>query len=99
MWGRIIALVRKELLTIWRDKRSRAVLLAPPIIQLLVFAYAATYNVDKVRYALLDEDRGQMARELAARFDGSTAFVRVATPATAAQAGDLIDRLAARLDP
>ncbi len=92
MWGRVIALVRKELLAIWRDKRSRAVLMAPPIIQLLVFAYAATYNVDKVRYALLDEDRGQLARELAARFDGSTVFVRVATPATAAQAADLIDR-------
>ena len=92
MWGRIAALMRKELLAIWRDRRSRMVLIAPPIIQLVVFAHAATYNVDHVRYALLDEDRGQAAGELVARFDGAPSFVRTATVATIAEAAELLDR-------
>lgn len=92
MWGRVSALMRKELLAIWRDRRSRAVLVVPPIIQLIVFAHAATYNVDNVRYALVDEDRGQLAAELAARFDGSPAFIRVAAPQTIAEAAGLLDR-------
>lgn len=92
MWRRIAALLRKELLALWRDPRSRLVLILPPIIQLVLFAHAATYDIDNVRYALWDEDRGQAARELAARFDGSTAFQRVAIVATGAEAADLIER-------
>lgn len=92
MWSRVAALVRKELLAVWRDRRSRMVLIAPPFIQLVLFAYAATYNVDHVRYALFDEDRGQAAQELAARFNGAPAFVRVATAATAGEAAGLLDR-------
>jgi len=92
MWSRIIGLLLKELLAIWRDPRSRLVLVVPPIIQFVLFAHAATYDVDKVRYALWDEDRGQVARELVARFDGSPTFVRMATVETAAQAADLVDR-------
>jgi len=37
MWGRIRALALKEFLTLLRDKRSRILLVVPPIIQLLVF--------------------------------------------------------------
>ncbi|MCC7046015.1 MAG: ABC transporter permease [Alphaproteobacteria bacterium] len=92
MWARIAALVLKELLAIWRDRRSRLVLIVPPIIQLALFAYAATYNVDRVRYALWDEDRGQMAREFAARFAGSPGFRLAATVDAAAAARDLLDR-------
>lgn len=92
MWNRIVALLRKEFLAIWRDPRSRAVLIAPPIIQLLVFAHAATFDVNNLRYALWDEDRGRIARELVARFDGSTAFRRVATIDNTAAAAALIDR-------
>ncbi|MCC6469662.1 MAG: ABC transporter permease [Alphaproteobacteria bacterium] len=92
MWARIAALVHKELLAVWRDRRSRLVLIVPPIIQLALFAYAATYNVDRVRYAIWDEDRGQLAREFAARFEGSQAFHREATVGSAAAARDLLDR-------
>lgn len=92
MWRRILGLARKELLAVWRDKRSRAVLVVTPVIQLVIFAYAATFNVDHVRYALLDEDRGQLAREFAARFDGSTGFVRVATLDHDGQVQPQIDR-------
>jgi len=76
---RILALMRKELLVILKDPRSRAVLLAPPVVQCLVFGYAATYDLNQVTYALVDQDRSVVSREFVSRFDGSGTFERVAT--------------------
>ena len=41
MWRRILALTKKEFLTLLQDKRSRFVIIAPPLLQVLVFGYAA----------------------------------------------------------
>ena len=45
---RILALIRKELLAILRDPRSRVSLFLPPIVQCLIFGYAATYDLTRV---------------------------------------------------
>lgn len=74
MLGQVLALITKELLVLWKDPRSRFVLIGPPIIQLLVFGYAATYDLQDVPLALYVEDSGLDARELAARFEGSPVF-------------------------
>jgi len=74
VWHRIQALVVKELLAVWKDPRSRVVLIGPPIIQLLVFGYAATYDLQDVPVAFYVEDGGRDARELVARFAGSPVF-------------------------
>ena len=41
-WARMKALVIKELLAILRDKKGRITLVAPPILQLVLFSYAST---------------------------------------------------------
>ena len=46
---RIASLVRKELLAVLRDKKSRLALIIPPIIQIAIFGYAATMNVTTCR--------------------------------------------------
>lgn len=74
MWGRIGALIVKELRAVWRDRRSRFVLIGPPIIQLFVFSYAATFDVQDVTLAVLNEDAGSISRDLVARFEGSRTF-------------------------
>jgi ABC-2 type transport system permease protein len=74
MWQRIGALVVKELLAVWKDPRSRFVLIGPPILQLMVFGYAATYDLQDVPIAFYVEDSGGDARELVARFAGSPVF-------------------------
>lgn len=74
MWLRISSLIKKELLAVWRDPKSRFVLLGPPVLQMLVFAYAATQEVKNVRIAVLNQDMGTYARDLVARFEGSTNF-------------------------
>ncbi len=78
MWQRIIALVKKEFLTLLKDKQSRFVLIGPPIIQLLVFGYAASFDLNHVPFAVYNEDPGLAARELVADFRGSPNFREVA---------------------
>ncbi|MBI4528853.1 MAG: ABC transporter permease [Deltaproteobacteria bacterium] len=75
---RILALTRKELLAVLKDPRGRFTLFVPPILQCLIFGYAATYDLNDVPYAVLDRDRSAASYELLARLDGSGVFRRVA---------------------
>jgi ABC-2 type transport system permease protein len=75
---RILALTRKELLAILKDPRSRATLVIPPILQCLIYGYVATYDLNDVPYAVLDQDHSQSSHDLLARLDGSGYFRRVA---------------------
>lgn len=71
---RVLALSIKELLALLRDTASRAVLIGPPIIQLLVFGYAATFDLSHVPFVVYNQDGGQSSRDLIARFAGSPSF-------------------------
>src|SRR5512137_2729483 len=75
---RILALTRKELLAILKDPKTRFSLFLPPILQCLVYGYVATYDLNDVPYAVLDQDRSAAAQELLAGLDGSGVFQRVA---------------------
>ncbi len=90
LW-RILALTRKELLAVLKDRRSRNSLLLPPIVQTLIFGYAATYDLNHVAYAVLDEDHSAAAAELIAKFDGNRIFQRVASLASASEIRSTID--------
>lgn len=71
---RIIALTIKELLALLRDAASRSVLIGPPIIQLLVFGYAATFDLKHVPFIVYNQDQGRLSRDFIARFAGSPSF-------------------------
>lgn len=73
-WTRLKALIVKELLAVLRDPRSRMILIGPPIVQLLVFAYAATLEVKNVDVLVLNQDAGQWGQELVHRIDGAPTF-------------------------
>ncbi|HEX3655137.1 MAG TPA: ABC transporter permease [Pirellulales bacterium] len=75
---RILALTRKELLAVLKDPRGRFSVLIPPILQCLIYGYAATYDLNDVPYAVLDQDRSSAAQQLLAGLDGSGVFRRVA---------------------
>lgn len=75
---RIVALIHKELLAILKDPRSRVSLFMPPVLQCLIFGYAATYDLSNVPYAVLDQDRSAASHDLLASLDGSGVFHRVA---------------------
>jgi ABC-2 type transport system permease protein len=97
MWRRILALMIKEFLALLKDKRSRTVLIAPPLMQLIVFGYAATFDLNQVPYAIYNEDPGSASRELLARFAGSSTFRLVANLQSEVQIEPLVDNKRALL--
>ncbi len=100
---RIFALAIKELLAILREKKSRFILIGPPIAQLIVFGYAATFDLNNIPVAVYNEDRGAPSRELVAHITGSPHFQLVTTIEHDGQVAPLIDNrevlLVLRLGP
>jgi ABC-2 type transport system permease protein len=88
---RILALSRKELLAVLEDPRGRFTIFIPPVLQCLIFGYAATYDLNDVPYAVLDRDHSAASRDLLARLDGSAVFHRVANLGRAADVKTTID--------
>lgn len=77
MLQRIISLIHKEILAVWRDKKSRMVLIFPPLFQLLIFAWAATLDVKNVHMGILNRDNGEQGIELTQRFNGAPTFSKI----------------------
>ena len=94
---RLLALIVKEFLVLLKDPKSRTVLIVPPLIQLIVFGYAATFELKDIPYAIYNEDRGAISRTFEAAFEGARTFRRVATLASDAEMAPLIDGRDARL--
>jgi drug efflux transport system permease protein len=98
MWGRLKALIVKELLAVLRDPRARLILIGPPLVQLVVFSYAVTLEVKNVDIAVLDRDHGYWSEQLLSRIQGAPTFRHVVTvdnPAALRRAIDLQQALAA----
>ncbi len=68
MLGRIWRIIVKEFIQLRRDRYARFRLLVPPIIQMLIYGYAATFEVHRVPIAVLDLDHSQESRDLLSRF-------------------------------
>ena len=88
---RLTSLIKKELLAVLRDKKSRLALIIPPVLQICIFGYAATMNVTRVPYAVLDKDGGELAAQYIADLEGTGIFRRQATAATEKDIDSLID--------
>jgi ABC-type multidrug transport system, permease component len=74
MFGRLKQMLIKELIQVVRDKRSRFILIGPPIIQMLVFGYAANFEIRNVSTVIVDRDNSLQSRELISRFTSSPYF-------------------------
>jgi ABC-2 type transport system permease protein len=92
MFGRITHILTKEFIQLWRDKWGRFRLIVPPIIQLLLFGYAATFEVYHVSTAVLDLDHTQESRELIAGFTASDRFDIVRLAQSQQEVDAAIDR-------
>ena len=67
-------LIRKEVFHIRRDRRTLAVILLMPIVQVLLFGYAIRTDVRHVRLAIVDPRPGPSSLALRARFEGAGLF-------------------------
>jgi ABC-2 type transport system permease protein len=91
MGERLRAILRKEFIQALREPRMRTLLFLPPLLQLIIFGYAVTLDVDHARIAWMDMDGTPASRALAARFVGSQRFDIVAEPSSEAEVQRLLD--------
>lgn len=71
---RMAIIVRKELLVLLCNKVSRMLIIVPPLMQIVVFGWAATMEVRNVDVAVLNLDSGNWSREIVRRLQGSHTF-------------------------
>ncbi len=87
---RLLALIRKELQQIMRDKRLLIVLVIPPTLQVLLFGFALSAQVSNLRLGVLDDSRTAESRELTAVMTQGRAFVLVDSYSSINQLGSAL---------
>jgi ABC-2 type transport system permease protein len=75
----VLAVTRKELLQIVRDRRTLMILLFVPAFFLLVYGYALSWDIRNIPLAVDDRDRSPESRALVSAFVNSGYFTLVAT--------------------
>ncbi|MGC2442823.1 ABC transporter permease [Candidatus Binatus sp.] len=74
MIERLRQMLIKEFIHLFRDRQARFALIVPPLLQMLIFGYAASYEVNRVSTAVLDYDHSQESRDFLERFSASSRF-------------------------
>lgn len=92
MWERIYRMMVKEFLQMLRDRRMKFLIFVTPVIQLIIFGYAATTDVNHIRTAVYDLDRSADSRALVEAFTGSGYFRLNAWLTSEAQIVEQLDR-------
>ena len=79
MIRRVLAVTVKELLQLKRDWRTALALLGMPMVLLLIYGYALSFDVQDIRLAVVDLSRSADSRQLVQAFVQSGYFTQVAT--------------------
>lgn len=91
MFYRIISLIVKELLVVLKDPKGRIILIVPPLIQAVIFSFAATLEVNNLSLAVNNLDNGKWGYELVQRLSSSDTFTQVFSVQGEAQIRQVID--------
>jgi len=70
----VLNIVRKEFIQLRRDKRMLGIILVAPLIQLIIFGYAANLDLKHLPMAVCNQDNSQLSRELVDKFTSSGYF-------------------------
>jgi ABC-2 type transport system permease protein len=92
-----LAVARKEIIQLRRDVRSLILAFLLPVLLVVLFGYAISWDVDDIPTAVLDEDRSFRSRELLDAFWSSGYFTRVAQVERPAELDELLNRGRARI--
>ncbi len=92
MFDRIFAILKKEFLQVFRDPRMKMVIFVSPLIQVLVFGYAATMDITNVPIAVYDNDNTTQTRALIHDFSYSKYFDIKRYAKNESQVNDLINK-------
>lgn len=72
---RLKAIIEKEFLHIKRDPRSLAITILAPVILLVLYAYAITFDIKKIDMGVIDYDKTSLSRNYIDKFISSGYFV------------------------
>lgn len=75
--NQLLALMKKEFLAIWSDKKSRVIIIIPPLLQLFLFSFAMTLEVKNIHIGVLDRDNSVQSEELIRSLEYSNSFTHV----------------------
>lgn len=89
---RLLAITRKEILQLRRDPRSLLLAFLLPVLLLVLFGYAITWDVKDIRTAVIDRDRSARSRALLDAFSASGYFTFVPSPGRPSEIGPLLER-------
>ncbi|MCC6496977.1 MAG: ABC transporter permease [Propionibacteriaceae bacterium] len=94
---RIGAIVRKEFRHLGRDPRMLLAVVITPVIQLLLFAYAISFDVDHVPTIVIDFDKSPASQRYLRQYEASPFFDVVATGSSLADVDTAFDHNSARV--
>ncbi|WP_230291605.1 ABC transporter permease [Croceicoccus sp. Ery5] len=92
MSGALKAMIIKEFWALLRDPKGRITLVLPPLIQLLIFSFAVTLQVENVDIGVLDRSSGSASTELVQRIAGAETFDEIKRLHSAEDLRRAIDR-------
>ncbi len=75
MNSRIWTILRKETIHIRRDPRSLVIVFLMPIMMILLYGYAITFDIKEIRLGILDQDRTPASHELVHDLTSSNYFI------------------------
>jgi ABC-2 type transport system permease protein len=73
----LFALMKKEFLAVWSDKKSRMIIIIPPLVQLVIFSFAVTMEVKNVSIGILDRDNTPQSRAVVRALEFSPTFSHI----------------------
>ncbi len=79
-WARFVAIARKELVQMRRDRLTFAMIVGVPILQLVLFGYAINADPKQLPTAVVDHDRTVFSRSLVQAVANTGYFRVVAAP-------------------
>jgi ABC-2 type transport system permease protein len=71
---RVFTILVKEFQELFRDVKMRGIVFIAPLIQILIFGYAATYDIKEIPTAVLDRSNSTLSRRLVNQLESSGYF-------------------------
>ena len=74
---RIFAMMRKEVVQIWRDPLSLLIIFAMPVVQLIIYGYGVNLDIRHIPLCVYDQDATQISQDLLKHFQATDYFLIV----------------------
>lgn len=89
---RLLAVIKKEFITLFRDPMSLTIMLIMPIFMLVLYGFAATLDVNNIPVAVLDKDSTVESRNFVNRFINNKYFKLAASIYADREIADILDK-------